>query len=141
MRRPAPTLVALLVVALVPLAAAALPAAERSAIRDVIEAQLEAFRRDDGAGAFAYASPAIQRMFGTPERFMRMVREGYAPVYRPRRVDFRDLVTEGGRLTQRVRLVGPDGRPVIANYFMERQPDGTWRIDGCVLEEVAELPV
>src|SRR5262249_32291150 len=34
-----------------------LSAADRSAIRDVIQGQVEAFRRDDGEGAFGYASP------------------------------------------------------------------------------------
>ena len=34
--------------------------AERGAIRKVIESQLEAFRRYDTAGAFAFASPKSQ---------------------------------------------------------------------------------
>jgi hypothetical protein len=34
-------------------------AADRAAIRDVIQGQVEAFRRDDGDAAFAYASPTI----------------------------------------------------------------------------------
>jgi hypothetical protein len=115
--------------------------AERNAIRAVVQAQLDAFQRDDGAAAFGYASPSIRAMFRTPERFMAMVREGYAPVYRPRGVEFRDVVRWRGRITQRVRLVSPDGVPVIANYLMERQDDGSWRIDGCILEEVADLSV
>ena len=72
-------------------------------------------------------------MFGTTEAFMAMVRDGYPQVYRPREVEFRDLADIGGRLTQRVLLVGPDGDVVVAHYFMQRQPDGAWRIDGCVL--------
>ena len=122
-------------------AALELAPAERAAIRGVFEAQLYAFRRDDGVAAFGYASPSIRAMFRTAERFMNMVREGYAPVYRPRRVEFRDVVSWRGRITQRVYLVGPDGAPVIANYLMERQADGTWRIDGCILEEVPDLSV
>ena len=114
---------------------------ERNAIRAVVQAQLDAFQRDDGAAAFGYASPSIRAMFRSPERFMAMVREGYAPVYRPRQVEFRDVVQWRGRITQRVRLIGPDGVPVIANYLMERQDDGSWRIDGCILEEVADLSV
>ena len=124
-----------------PVAALELAPAERAAIRGVVEAQLDAFRRDDGVAAFGYASPSIRAMFRTAERFMNMVREGYAPVYRPRRVEFRDVVRWRGRITQRVYLVGPDGAPVIANYLMERQADGTWRIDGCILEEVPDLSV
>jgi hypothetical protein len=118
-----------------------LPAGERQAIREVIEAQLAAFGRDDGVAAFGYASPDIRGIFRTPERFMAMVRTGYAPVYRPQRVEFRDALVESGRPVQRVYLVGPDGAPVIARYLMERQPDGTWRIDGCILEELPDMSV
>ena len=121
--------------------AVALVTEERNAIRAVVQAQLDAFQRDDGAAAFGYASPSIRAMFRSPEQFMKMVREGYAPVYRSRQVEFRDVVQWRGRITQRVRLIGPDGVPVIANYLMERQDDGSWRIDGCILEEVADLSV
>ena len=76
------------------------------AIRGVIEAQLEAFRADDGAQAFAYASPAIQSIFKNPDTFMSMVRSSYQAVYRPREVEFRDLVAVEGRWTQRVLVVG-----------------------------------
>ncbi len=56
--------------------AQSLSSADRAAIRQVIEAQVDAFRRDDGSAAFGYASPTIQGMFGTPEIFMDMVRQG-----------------------------------------------------------------
>ena len=121
-----------------PAAAVELPAPEAAAIRAVVEAQLDAFRRDDGVAAFGFASPTIQDLFRTPEGFMAMVREGYAPVYRPQQVLFQDVATFRGRPTQRVYLVGADGRAVIAHYLMERQPDGSWRIDGCILEPVAD---
>lgn len=112
--------------------------ADVTAIRGVIEAQLQAFRTDDSAQAFAYASPAIQSIFKTPDTFMTMVRAGYKSVVRPREVEFRDLVPVEGRWTQRVLVVGSDGVPVVAQYVMEQQPDGSWRIDGCVLEQSNE---
>lgn len=108
-------------------------AADRSAIRSVIRDQIEAFRRDDGAGAFADASPGIRHMFGDAASFMEMVRRGYAPVYRPRRFAFGTLTEAGGRIVQHVEITGPDGAPVEALYYMEHEADGTWRIDGCVL--------
>lgn len=111
-----------------------LSAADRSAIRDVIQNQVEAFRRDDGGQAFGLASPMIQGMFGTPEIFMDMVRQGYQPVYRPRVFDFREIVSLDGQPTQKVHVVGPDGRPVTAYYPMVQLPDGTWRINGCYLK-------
>lgn len=113
-------------------------AADMAAIRAVIQGQLNAFRADDASQAFAYASPAIQSIFKNPDTFLSMVRTTYQPVYRPREVEFRDLVPVEGRWTQRVLVVGPDGVPVVAQYVMERQPDGTWRIDGCVFEQTNE---
>jgi len=110
-----------------------LPPADRQAIQQVISEQIEAFRRDDGAGAFGYASPDIQMMFDNPARFMAMVRQGYQPVYRPRSVAFGNAMIVDGNLVQEVAVIGPDGRPRLAEYAMEREPDGTWKIAGCRL--------
>jgi hypothetical protein len=107
---------------------------DRAAIRDVIDKQVEAFGRDDGAAAFGYASPMIQGMFGSPELFMDVVRQGYRPVYRPRTFDFAEIVELNGAPAQKVHVVGPDGRPVIAVYPMTQLPDGSWRINGCFLQ-------
>jgi len=106
---------------------------DRAEIMRVISAQMNAFLRDDGNEAFSYAAPSIRSMFHTPERFMSMVQRGYPPVYRPRDVQFLDLVESEGRPLQKVQVVGPDGLPVMAVYTMELQPDGSWRIAGCVL--------
>lgn len=133
------TIAALLALPLLLAGPAARAAEPADAIRGVIEGQMRAFRADDGAAAFAFASPNIQRLFGDPDRFMTMVRSGYQAVYRPRHHEFRDLAPEAGRLVQRVLLVGPDGVPVIAAYLMQQQPDGTWRIDGCVFERAPEV--
>lgn len=121
-------------------AAAQLPAtdvgtADRSAIRNVIEGQIAAFRRDDGEAAFGFASPGIQRLFGDAPSFMNMVRGGYQPVYRPRDVAFRDLLRFADQLVQVVAVTGPDGRRMLALYPMEQQADGSWRIAGCQLVE------
>jgi hypothetical protein len=116
-------------------------AVERGAIRQVIEGQIAAFQRGDGNAAFAYASPGIQAKFGDPETFMKMVETGYAPVYRPREVEFRDIEMHGGTPIQKVLVVGPDGQPVMALYAMERQPDGSWRISGCTLVKAPDETV
>ena len=108
-------------------------AADRAAIRHVIEGQLDAFRRDDGVAAFSFASPSIRRMFKTPDIFMDMVRRGYQAVYRPRSLEFRDLEEAEGKIVQPVFVVGPDNVAVMALYVMQRQPDGAWLIDGCYL--------
>lgn len=124
---------------LAPLAVLAMPAsaavapADRAAIEGVISAQIEAFRRDDAAAAYGFAAPNIHALFPTPEIFMRMVRSGYAPVYRPQAVRFSETVVENGAVVQRVLLRGPDGRAHLALYTMERQADGAWKIASVVL--------
>jgi hypothetical protein len=110
-----------------------LPQSDIDAIGSIVSRQLEAFRHDDGVAAFSFASPNIQGMFGTAEHFMAMVRQGYPPVYRPRNAHIGAVVMRDGKVVQRVDLVGPDGKDELALYTMEKEPDGTWRIDGCQL--------
>src|SRR5687767_5704185 len=108
---------------------------ERRAIRSVIEAQISAFRADDGERAFGFAAPSIRGIFRTADNFMAMVRRGFEPVYRPRDVRFGDLVDVEQTLVQKVFVTAPDGKQVLALYSMERQSDGSWRISGCMLAE------
>jgi hypothetical protein len=119
--------------AFAPAQPAGLPAEEARAVRTVIEAQLDAFRRDDSARAFSYAAPGIRATFGSAENFMEMVRTQYAVVYRPASVAFEQAVVSGGEVVQPVRLTDAEGRVWIALYPMQREPDGTWRIAGCYL--------
>ena len=134
-----------LVLALLPLALSplclraepAVPAEDARAVRAVIEAQLDAFRRDDAARAFSYASPEIRGMFATPAKFMHMVRTQYAVVYRPASVAFEPPVISEGQVLQPVRFTDAEGRAWGAIYPMWREPDGTWRVDGCYLQRLA----
>ena len=110
---------------------------DAAAVREVIEAQLDAFRRDDTQRAFSFATPGIRAQFGTAENFMQMVRTSYPAVYRPRTVKFELFEVADGQVIQPVRLTDAGGRGWVAFYAMERQPDGSWRIDGC---QLARLP-
>jgi ketosteroid isomerase-like protein len=110
---------------------------DAAAVREVIEAQLDAFRRDDAQRAFSFATPGIRAQFGTAENFMQMVRTSYPAVYRPRTVKFELFEVADGQVIQPVRLTDAGGRGWVAFYAMERQPDGSWRIDGC---QLARLP-
>ena len=115
------------------LPAAAPAQADAIEIRAVIEAQRQAFLRHDGAAAFALASPGLQALYQRPGNFMAMVEAGYDPVFRARAFDPRDFVLYRGYLSERVTVIGPDGAPVTALYMMRQNPDGAWRIAGCVL--------
>jgi len=125
---------AAMVMAAAPLHGAAqdVTAADAKAARTLIEAQLAAFAADDASRAFSYAAPAIQTMFGTPERFLSMVRDSYPVVYRPASVSFLQPEWVGGKLVQRVQMVDAAGAPWMVVYELERQNDRSWRISACV---------
>lgn len=106
---------------------------ERSAIRTVIDRQIEAFRRDDGAAAYAFATPWLQQVFPTQDAFMALVREGYRPVYRPRRYAFGEARETQAGLDQALEVQDEEGADWIAVYSLERQADGSWKIAGCRL--------
>jgi hypothetical protein len=102
--------------------------------KSIITHQLQAMAQDDAATAYSDAAPIVQQLFPTPDAFMNMVRNGYAPVYRNKSFKFEASGTDpSGRPYQRVGLVGVDGDRYEAIYYMQKQPDGSWKISGCVI--------
>jgi hypothetical protein len=109
------------------LALAGPAAAQSDAIRSVIGAQLQAFQTDNFAEAFSYAAPNIKGLFGTPENFGVMVREGYPMVWRPSDVQYLNLEERGGQLVQRVLVADAQGVLYTLEYYMVDTPEG-WQI-------------
>ena len=132
-----PLLLVLLSASLAWAQAPAITPDDARAVRVVIQAQLNAFRRDDAALAFSYAAPGIRANFGSAENFMEMVRTQYAVVYRPARVEFESLLVSEGDVVQAVRFTDANGQAWLALYPMQREADGTWRIGGCYLQRAA----
>jgi hypothetical protein len=107
----------------------ALPAqAQEEPIRKTIQSQIEAFQADDFARAFTFASPTIKGMFGTPENFGAMVKQGYPMVYRPAEVQMMDLREVAGNLWQRVRITDQGGSGWYLDYMMVETAEG-WQIN------------
>jgi hypothetical protein len=106
---------------------------DAEAIRALIDDQIAAFRRHDAEGAWRHVAPELREKFGTADVFLRMVRDGYRPVYAPRSYSFGPLQATPDGLGQWLEIIGPDGERVQAMYLLERQPDGTWRTSGCLL--------
>jgi hypothetical protein len=112
--------------------------AQEAEIRSVITRQIEAFEADDFAAAFDFASPGIKRMFGSPERFGEMVREGYPMVWRPGELRFSELEAEGGRMVQGVLVTDRAGAVFMLDYHMI-QGEGGWLIDGVTLRRAGDV--
>ena len=129
----ATTAVVALVVAAAPVRAETINSADRTAIQALIVSQVAAFARDDGAAAYALASPATHVTFPTAEAFMAMIRRDLMPIYRPRTVVFGPLVDGPYGPMQVVFVIGSDGVSYVATYSVDRQADGSWAISGCVV--------
>ena len=119
--------------------AVVLPETDARAVRQVVQAQLDALAAGDAERAFSYAAAAIQAQFGGAANFMAMVRSGYPMVVKPDAVTFfqaqADDTADGTTVNvrQNVRLRDREGRLWLATYLLQRQAGAGWRIGGCVV--------
>jgi hypothetical protein len=116
-------------------AAGPLEDAEISNVRNVIVAQLSALALDDADKAFETATPEVRAAIGSSNRFLAMVRGAYPMVYRPALVNFLKPQEEDGSVLQLVEIKDGNDKSWLALFALERQPDQTWRISGCVVAE------
>ena len=111
---------------------------ERSEMRALIAAQIEAMRRLDARAAFALATPELQLQYGSAEDFLSRIGRDYAPLPQVPRYEFLDVVLFRGYTTYRVMLRDAEGRPTLAYYMLRRLADGSLRIAGCVFARPRE---
>jgi DNA-binding transcriptional LysR family regulator len=110
-----------------------LPDNDWTAIKAMIGEQLAALKAGDGTTAFSFASPGIRQQFGNAGTFLEMVRASYGALIAARYTEFLEGAVIEGRVIQPLRLIGPDNSVLVALYTMERQPEGGWKIAGCIL--------
>ena len=108
--------------------------ADQSAVRDVIGAQIEAFKAGDHQRAYSFAGPGIQTIFPTVDRFIEMVQRGYMVLYRPAEYRFGRSLVVNGEIYQELIVTDGSGKLWQAVYSLQRQEDGTWKITGVKLE-------
>ncbi|NUR12489.1 MAG: DUF4864 domain-containing protein [Bradyrhizobium sp.] len=124
---------ALLIALIVVCSQASAFAGDVATAQNVIRAQEQAFARDDASAAYSYAAPAIREIFPSPDIFVSMVQNGYAPVYRHKSFEFGDSKSEGNWIAQRVHIIDANGEAWEALYTLEQQADGSYKITGCSL--------
>lgn len=112
--------------------------AQDGPIEGVIASQLDAFKADDFVTAYGFASPMIQRLFGSPERFGQMVRQGYPMVHRPADIRYLDATRSASGVTQRIMVRDTDGVFHVLEYQMI-EVDGSWQINGVRLVEAPQV--
>lgn len=107
-------------------------AAQEDPVQQTILNQIEAFKADDFATAFDFASPSIKSIFMSPENFGAMVKNGYPMVHRPGSVRMLEQREISGNLWQKVMITDQSGRTHVLDYQMIQTPDG-WQINGVQL--------
>lgn len=113
----------------------------RHAIHSVIQSQLAAFAAENAPAAFAATTPAVrQSTYGGADRFLELVRQVYPMIYHHAQADFLEVELKGSEAFQLVRVVDEAGRVWHAMFILERQPDGSWRIGACSVNETSWKP-
>jgi hypothetical protein len=115
--------------------------ADAIAIREAVQSQLEALSNDDAARAFEQATPEKRTLIGSPDNFLRLIKEEYNPIYRYQRVLFSRPEVVNGDAIQVVRVTDGYSRVWVAVFWMEQGEDSSWKIDGCQLLETTAVSI
>lgn len=99
-----------------------------SELKEIIEAQLAAFRKDDYPEAYKYAALSIKEQFPLPA-FERMVKQGYPFIAQSSTAQFGVVVDNGKQAVVNVIVMGEGGRTRHYQYLMQREGAG-WKICG-----------
>lgn len=105
-------------------------------IEAVIQQQIDAFQVDDFKRAFEFASPSIQRRFGSAERFGFVVIHRYPMVWRAQSTAYFGLEQYATYALQKVMIT--DYQKTLHILVYEMLPMGnSWRIGGV---QIVKLP-
>ncbi len=121
--------------------AAGLGKSEVTAIQSAVQLQIEALVNDDADRAFALTTEDARNRLGSPDNFLKMIKEEYDPVYRHRTALYSSPQIVLGKVYQVVRLTDLDSHVWVAIYLMHKDAQGTWKIDGCRLIQTPTVAV
>lgn len=107
--------------------------AVRAELAEVVARQLQAWREDRTADAYACASTTLRAQFPLAA-FVAMVRRGYPEIAANRSAEFGIARDDGARAEIFVRVVPARGAAVRYRYLLIREPDG-WRIHGVIPDD------
>ncbi|HET8902375.1 MAG TPA: DUF4864 domain-containing protein [Saccharospirillum sp.] len=99
----------------------------------LITQQLGALQNGDANTAYGFADAGIKRQFGSPERFYRMVQQGYRPLIDFTVMRFEEARDGGDAWIQPIWLRDSEGDEYMAYYAMRLNSEDQWRIAGVQL--------
>lgn len=109
-------------------------ARDKRKIEEAVRTQIRAYVTRDAAGAFARLTPSTQRFFGEPDKFLRSIAQEIPAMLDTRRFAFLGVEQSGSRIVQQVLITDSTGQEWLAEFQLEQQTGGDWRIKGCVVQ-------
>jgi hypothetical protein len=106
---------------------------DKRKIEDAVRAELRAIVAQDAKRAFAKLTPSTQSFFGAPEKFLQAVADELPPVLVTKKFSFLGI-NRAGATTSEVLITDILGQEWLADFEMERQENGAWRVKGCVVQ-------
>lgn len=119
----------------------ALGESEIAEIRSAVETQIDALTNDDAAKAFDLTTEDTRNRLGSPDNFLKIIKEKYEPVYRHRLALYSSPQVVLGKVYQAVRLTDLESHVWVAIYLMHKDEQGTWKIDGCQLVQTPAVAI
>ena len=114
---------------------------DETAITEVVQSQLKAVAGNDADAVFALATADTRSRMGDSYKFLQLIKQQYAPIYRHQRAIFSAPEVIDGETVQIVRLTDSDNSVWLALYQMQQEADGNWKIAGCTLVETRTVSV
>ena len=103
-------------------------------VRYVINQQITAFQNEDSELAFSFASPMIRAQFGSPQNFMRTVKQHYNSIYSTKSFIFGGYVAQDGHVMQEIEFISATDNSIhLAVYKLIKFKKYGWRITGVEL--------
>ena len=108
-------------------------ATDKSKIEDAVRAELRALVAQDAKRAFAKLTPSTQSFFGKPEKFLQAVADELPPVVVAKKFSFLGIDRTGATNSE-VLITDVLGQEWLADFEVEKQENGDWRVKGCVVK-------
>jgi Domain of unknown function (DUF4864) len=108
-------------------------ATDKRKIEDAVRAELRAIVAQDAKRAFAKLTPSTQSFFGKPEKFLQAVADELPPILVAKKFSFLGI-DRADTTTSEVLITDILGQEWLAQFGVERQESGDWRVKGCVVQ-------
>jgi len=108
-------------------------AIDKGKIEDAVRAEVRALVARDAKRAFAKLTPSTQSFFGRPDKFLQAVADELPPILVTKKFSFLGIDRTGATNSE-VLITDVFGQEWLADFEVERQENGDWRVKGCVVQ-------